>query len=194
MSTFIHLKVFPLLKSLEEKKETKASILQLSNTTLLIPFSSDIETDESGKYTKSILTTLANRIERVIVLDSFTAVGYTSEVWGDDLTPPFLRVLQTTAAPKMKGLTLYEAPNMIKGLSASIVNYCEVHSIPCYDLLSLQESIYGKLLITTEILQAYNQGLHELGLDIKFSEQLMKDILISRHRGRVDDNHHRLYL
>lgn len=61
-------------------------------------------------------------------------------------------------------------------------------------MLSLQESIYGKLLITTEILQAYSQGLLELGLSIQFSEQLMKDILISRHSGRVDDSHHRLYL
>ncbi|GAA5812577.1 hypothetical protein MFLAVUS_006034 [Mucor flavus] len=182
-------------RSLEQEKQVKASILQLSDKkTLLVPFSSEVQQEEASKYTRSILNKFVGKIDKVIVLDSFTAVGYTSEVWGNDLNPPFLRVLQTSVAPKMKGLTLYEAPNMIKGLSASIVNYCEIHSIACYDLLSLQESIYGKLLITTEILQAYSQGLLELGLSIQFSEQLMKDILISRHSGRVDDSHHRLYL
>lgn len=81
-----------------------------------------MEPEEAGPYTRAIISTLAEKIEKVIVLDSFTAVGYTSEVWGDDLTPPFLRVLQTSVSPVVKGLTLYEAPNMIKGLSAAIVN------------------------------------------------------------------------
>ncbi len=60
--------------------------------------------------------------------------------------------------------------------------------------MTLQESIYGKLLVTADILQAYNQGLHHLGLNIKFNEHVMKDVLAARHSGRVDDNHHRLYL
>ncbi|KAG2205088.1 hypothetical protein INT47_002182 [Mucor saturninus] len=179
----------------DKNAEVKASILQLSDKkTLFIPFDGAIQPEEAGQYTKAILNGFAGKIEKVVVLDSFTAVGYTSEVWGDDLTPPFLRVLQTSASPTIKGLTLYESPNMIKGLAASIVNHCEIHSIPCYDLLTLQESIYGKLLITVEILQAYDEGLKQLGLKIHFNEKLMNETLASRHSGRVDDNHHRLYL
>lgn len=60
--------------------------------------------------------------------------------------------------------------------------------------MTLQESIYGKLLVTSEILQAYDQGLKHLGLNVTFSEALMNDALTARHSGRVDDNHHRLYL
>lgn len=61
-------------------------------------------------------------------------------------------------------------------------------------MLTLQESIYGKLLVTAEILEAYNQGLHQLGYHLKFNEKQMEDILSARHSGRVDDSHHRLYL
>jgi hypothetical protein len=93
-----------------------------SKNTVLIPFNEKIENEEAGQYTRAILSEFVNKIEKMIVLDSFTAVEYTSEVWGDDLTPPFLRVLQTTGATKVKGLALYESPNMIKGLSAAIVN------------------------------------------------------------------------
>lgn len=88
-----------------------------------MPFNGNIQAEEVGQYTKAILNSFFGKVEKVIVLDSFTAVGYTSEVWGDDLTPPFLRVLQTSASPTIKGLTLYESPNMIKGLAASIVNH-----------------------------------------------------------------------
>jgi hypothetical protein len=98
--------------------------MQLGNArTLLIPFVGGINSEEAGQYTKAILNSFVDKIEKVIVLDSFTAVGYTSEVWGDDLTPPFLRVLHTSASPIVKGLTQYEAPNMIKGLPAAIVNH-----------------------------------------------------------------------
>lgn len=90
---------------------------------MFISFNDAIAVEETRQYTLAVLEKFVGKIEKVIVLDSFTAVGYTSEVWGDDLTPPFLRVLQTSASPTIKGLTLYETPNMIKGLSASIMNY-----------------------------------------------------------------------
>lgn len=69
-----------------------------------------------------------------------------------------------------------------------------MYSIPCYDFLTLQESIYGKLLVDEDTLEAYNQGFHHLGLDFKFNGQIMKKVLNAIHTGRVDDNHHRLYL
>ncbi|KAI8075841.1 uncharacterized protein B0P05DRAFT_472345, partial [Gilbertella persicaria] len=151
----------------------------------LISFHADISPEEAGQCTRSILTHFKH-VTKMVVLDSFTAVGYISEVWGDDLTPPFLRVLHTSPASPVD-LALFEPPNMIKGLSASIINYCEIHGIACYDLLTLQESIYGKLIVTTEILSAYTAGLKSLGLHLTLDENKVK-------QGLVDDSHHRLYL
>jgi hypothetical protein len=66
---------------------------------------------------------------RVILLDAFTSFEYTSEVYGDDLTPPFLRVLQTTTAPVVKGFVPFESPNLVKGLASALINYvsCQTH-------------------------------------------------------------------
>ncbi|KAI9477738.1 MAG: hypothetical protein EXX96DRAFT_568023 [Benjaminiella poitrasii] len=175
--------------------QIKANIYQLVNEpVLLIPFIGEIPAEEASFYTKSILNGFSSKLEKVIVLDSFSTTGYITQNYEENLTPPFLRTLQTTAAPVIKDLTLYECPNIIKGFTASIVSYCEMYFIPCYDLLTLQESMYATLLITTETLEAYSKGLQQLGLKFSFSQDLMKKVLDNRHTGRVDDNHHRLYL
>jgi hypothetical protein len=93
----------------------------------LIPFTKEIQAEEAVPYTKSIFNAFKGNVEKVIVLDSFTATGYTSETWNEDMVPPSLRVLQTSSAPVIKGLPLFEIPNMIKALAASIVNYVNIH-------------------------------------------------------------------
>ncbi|KAI7907450.1 uncharacterized protein BX663DRAFT_445147 [Cokeromyces recurvatus] len=175
--------------------EIKATIYQLvKQPILLIPFTTQIPPEEASLYTKSILNSFSGKMDKVIVLDSFTTTGYITKDYNENLAPPFLRILQTTTAPIVKGLAPYECPNIIKGFTASLISYCEMHSIPCYNLLTLQESVYAALLITTETLEAYNIGLRQLGLDFSFNEHLMRKILKTRHTGRIDDNHHRLYL
>jgi hypothetical protein len=103
----------------------------------LVSFVSEVAPEEAGQYSKAIFNSFS-KIQKVIVLDAFTAVGYTSEVWGDDLTPPFLRVLQTSSSASIKGLPLYESPNMIKGLSAAIVNHVSlsIYLMVCHNLLN----------------------------------------------------------
>jgi hypothetical protein len=99
---------------------------------LLLPFVGEVTPEEAGQYSKAIFNSFAEKVLKVVVLDAFTAVGYTSEVWGDDLTPPFLRVLQTSSSAIVKDLPLYESPNMIKGLSAAIVNHVsQIYSKEC---------------------------------------------------------------
>lgn len=55
--------------------------------------------------------------------------------------------------------------------------------------------MYGKLLVTDTTLEAYNYGLHQLGHDhLNFDSELLQKALESRHSGRIDDSHHRLYV
>ncbi|KAI8984526.1 hypothetical protein BDF20DRAFT_394130 [Mycotypha africana] len=185
-------------EELENRSErsVKAKIFQIENQPiLLVPFNEEIKDEEAATYTKSLIREFPDNIDRILLLDSFTTTGYISETWGEDFTPPLLRVLQTSIAPTIKKLPTFEIPNMVKGLSASILNYCEIYSIPCYSLLSLQEYLYGKLLVTNETLEAYQQGLSQLGLEnLLFDEKLMEQTLETQYSGRVDDNHHRLYM
>ncbi|KAG1149368.1 hypothetical protein G6F37_003826 [Rhizopus arrhizus] len=169
----------------QDKQETKANILQMSGQPIIfISFSKVIDAEDTVQYTRSILNQFKNKISKIIVLDSFASEN--------DLTPPTIRVLQSSSSPVIKGLTLYEIPHMITGLPAAIVNYCEIHSIPCFDLLTLQEYVYGKLLVTEDTLIAYNQGLSQLDLNLQFDSQLLQQVL--NHHGRINDNHHRLYI
>ncbi|CEP18519.1 hypothetical protein [Parasitella parasitica] len=178
-----------------ENSETNANISRITNQpVLLISFTKEIQAEEAASYTKAIFNAFKGNVEKVIVLDSFTATGYTSETRNEEMEPPLLRILQTSSAPVIEGLPLFEIPNMTKALAASILNYCEIYSIPCYDFLTLQESLYGKLLVNEETLEAYGQGFQHLGFEFKFNEQAMKKILNDVHAGLVDNNHHRLYL
>jgi hypothetical protein len=59
--------------------------------------------------------------------------------------------------------------------------------MPCYNMRSLQESLYGKQLVTPETLEAYTQGLKLLQLSFTLDEAALKNT-------PINDNHHRLYL
>ncbi|KAI9269900.1 hypothetical protein BY458DRAFT_456279 [Sporodiniella umbellata] len=170
---------------LSDKQETKATLFQSPDSSILfISFVKKIEAEEAVQYTKSILDQFRDKITQVIVLDTFAH--------DNSLTPPSLRVLQTSVSPVLKTLSQYEIPHMVTGLPAAVLNHCEIHSIPCYNLLTLQEYVYGKLLVTEDTLVAYEQGLKQLGLDLKFNSELLKQSL--SNKGRIDDNHHRLYI
>ncbi|RUP43705.1 hypothetical protein BC936DRAFT_136833 [Jimgerdemannia flammicorona] len=134
----------------------------------------------------------------VIVLDTFTAAGYiTAATHEDEPQPPCLRVLHTSAASPVQNLNIYEPPNLAKGLSAAILSHTEIRSIPAYLILSLQESSYGKTLITDETLAAFVDGLRMLGLGASVEygvAQQQARKLGSKLDGRVDQHHHRLYL
>lgn len=136
------------------------------------------------QYTKSVLNHFKGKLSKVIILDSFAHEN--------DLTPPTLRVLQSSISPILKSLTQYEIPHMVTGLPAAVLNHCEIYSIPCYNLLTLQEYVYGKLLVTEDTLTAYDQGLKQLGLNVQFSSELLQQAL--DRKGRINDNHHRLYI
>jgi hypothetical protein len=82
---------------------------------IFISFSKVIDAEDTVQYTRSILNQFKNKISKIIVLDSFASEN--------DLTPPTIRVLQSSSSPVIKGLTLYEIPHMITGLPAAIVNY-----------------------------------------------------------------------
>lgn len=58
--------------------------------------------------------------------------------------------------------------------------------------MTLQEYVYGKLLVTEDTLTAYDQGLKQLGLNVQFSSELLQQAL--DRKGRINDNHHRLYI
>lgn len=71
-------------------------------------------------------------VSRIIVLDSISPAEYISSKWGEDLTPPYLRVLSSSAAPQITKLKQLEQPNIIKDLSAALVSYASIRPLQTY--------------------------------------------------------------
>lgn len=69
------------------------------------------------QYTKSVLNHFKGKLSKVIILDSFAHEN--------DLTPPTLRVLQSSISPILKSLTQYEIPHMVTGLPAAVLNHVQ---------------------------------------------------------------------
>ncbi|RCH79645.1 hypothetical protein CU098_001194, partial [Rhizopus stolonifer] len=105
-------KVGTITCSAQDKEETKATVLQsLDHSILYISFSQTIVVEETVQYTKSVLNHFKGKLSKVIILDSFAHEN--------DLTPPTLRVLQSSISPILKSLTQYEIPHMVTGLPAA---------------------------------------------------------------------------
>lgn len=84
--------------------------------------------EDARAYARTVLNTFEGKIEQVLVLDSFSGKTYVhkTKAIDDIFVPPFLRVLQTSCAPILQELEFYETPNLVKGLSAAIVNYVRI--------------------------------------------------------------------
>ncbi|CDS10790.1 hypothetical protein LRAMOSA11276 [Lichtheimia ramosa] len=156
-------------------------ILQISEDVLCIPLKKKVEREQVQAMSKSI--TGLFKLKSIILLDSLAGADYISNT--RDITPPFLRVLQTSNTQKLIGDQL-EPPNMIQDLTAALISYCEIHGIPGYVLLSLQESYLGKHIVTIETVDAYEDGLRKI--DIARLEYDKNKIYID------EQPQHRLYL
>ncbi|KAI8343594.1 hypothetical protein BC941DRAFT_411828 [Chlamydoabsidia padenii] len=151
----------------------------------------NVDTKDANTYAQMVFNLPGLTVERVILLDSFISTDYTCRQWGNDPRPPFLRVLQTSSTTKLPDMNQYEAPNLVKDLSAALLAHCEIHGIPCYGLFSLQESLLGKHIITQDTCIAYSQGLHKLGIELPIDNNKLNKVI---KQGGVDEHHHRLYL
>ncbi|KAL1931650.1 hypothetical protein VTP01DRAFT_9793 [Rhizomucor pusillus] len=174
------------------QRETKISIQQISSSIVTVAVNEALDRSIVPVFTSSLVSLFASQLERIIVLDSISPAEYISSKWGEDLTPPYLRVLSSSAAPQITKLKQLEQPNIIKDLSAALVSYCEIYNVSCYVLLSLQESYLGKPIITSETLDAYSEGLDAIGLTTLLYDSEKLQALWKQQRAEISQ--HRLYL
>ncbi|CAO3638840.1 unnamed protein product [Cunninghamella blakesleeana] len=173
-----------------EYKEKTISDITIAEDRIHVSFPT-IDINSVNKFTNLIFNLPGAQIQKVLILDSFVSTEYTSHNFGEDIHPPFLRVLQTSATTEIPTFDKFEAPNLVKDLSASILAHCEIHNIPCYALFSLQEAYLGKHIITDDTYTAYAQGLEKLGIKLDVDKNKLDSVL---KKEQVDEHHHRLYV
>ncbi|KAG0290784.1 hypothetical protein BGZ98_003295, partial [Dissophora globulifera] len=130
----------------------------------------------------------------IIILDTLSPATYLSGSPDIEYSYPWLRLLQTTGSTIETKIPTLEVPNLVQNLGAALMAYCEVRGLSnSYLLLSLQEHVYGKALITAATLRGLKEGLSKLGcpdvanqVDVQGAGVLLQDKRIGSNRMRDD--------
>jgi len=106
------------------------------------------------------------RAERVVVLDSLPEHKYHPPVSNEPSSPPFLRMLETSASKKQRqqgsptSCTYLEPPNLIESGTAAVLTNCQLRNVPAMGFVVVTPS--GAL--TCETVKAFVEVAHCFGL------------------------------
>ncbi|KAI8146047.1 hypothetical protein BJV82DRAFT_576372 [Fennellomyces sp. T-0311] len=175
----------------EDKDAKKFPILLLGQDILGLPFDEAIDDEQAYAIVKPVLNLVSERLKSVVVLDGLPSAEYMHTGDRENLLPPCTRILYSSAAQPVSQLEALEAPNMLKGLSAAFMTLCEVRSIACYTLVTMQEYYLGRPIVTLETVDAYVPALRKIGVDSAASNAAdIEAVLKADHPGSAN----RLYL
>lgn len=113
-------------------------------------------TSFKSAWTRSLLK--AVNPKRVVVFDALDHAGCsTINLDIVNAQPPYVRCLKTRSAPEHLQLKMLSAPNMIDGIGADILSYCEMFGIEAYLVASLMEAEYGRDSLSAATLLGYTK-------------------------------------
>ncbi|XP_078088144.1 proteasome assembly chaperone 1 [Mustelus asterias] len=98
------------------------------------------------QWTEKVFGNIQKRNLEVIVLSSCSVTEYKSPSSTSSITVPFLRALKTSVFRETPHCPLLEQPNVISGLPAAVLSYCQVRQIPavlyhCYSDVTAIDSL-----------------------------------------------------
>ncbi|XP_067849395.1 proteasome assembly chaperone 1 [Heptranchias perlo] len=102
--------------------------------------------DQLFQWTEKVFGNIQKRNLDVIVLSSCSVTEYKSSTPISNISVPFLRALKTNASQETPHCPLLEQPNVISGLPAAVLSYCQVRQIPavhyhCYSDVTTLDSL-----------------------------------------------------
>ncbi|XP_048397405.1 proteasome assembly chaperone 1 [Stegostoma tigrinum] len=102
--------------------------------------------DQLFQWTDKIFGNIQKRNLNVIVLSSGSVTEYKTPTSISNISVPLLRALKTSAFQETPHCVLLEQPNVISGLPASVLSYCQVQQIPavlyhCYSDVTTVDSL-----------------------------------------------------
>ncbi|XP_041067483.1 proteasome assembly chaperone 1 [Carcharodon carcharias] len=108
--------------------------------------SCSVAEDQLFQWTEKIFGNIQQRNLEVIILSSCSVTEYKSPASISNISVPFLRSLKTSAFQETPLCALLEQPNVISGLSAAVLSYCQVRQIPavlyhCYSDVTTIDSL-----------------------------------------------------
>ncbi|XP_029030210.1 proteasome assembly chaperone 1 [Betta splendens] len=132
-----------------------------------------IAEDQLFQWAQKVFDCLQHRGLNVTVLSDASVADYKTADYLCSSTAPFLRSLHTTAFSGQPVCQSLEQPNIITGLSAAVLNHCQVHRIAAI-AYNCYSDIIGPDSVTME---TYKPALTRIGKSIQLDSSPSTDIL-----------------
>uniref|UniRef100_UPI00398E40FE proteasome assembly chaperone 1 n=1 Tax=Pristiophorus japonicus TaxID=55135 RepID=UPI00398E40FE len=102
--------------------------------------------DQLFQWAEKVFGNIQKRNLEVIVLSSSSVTEYKSARSTANISVPFLRALKTRASQETPPCALLEQPNVVSGLPAAVLSYCQVRQVPavlyhCYSDVTKLDSL-----------------------------------------------------
>ncbi|CAO3675647.1 unnamed protein product [Umbelopsis vinacea] len=182
------------------KDKTLASIFTWQQDAKALVIISEEKLPDEIAFTlvQALFQTLSD-IKQFIILDSYLASNYISSNRTEREAVPNLKCLRSSTDVKSLKIELLSPPNLSTGITAAILTHCEIHQIPCVALFALQESSLGKTLITDETTEGYASTLTNMDVsgalvDNDSLHKILRARKYGKDSGRIDADHHRMYI
>ncbi|XP_051870303.1 proteasome assembly chaperone 1 [Pristis pectinata] len=134
--------------------------------------------DQLFQWAEKVFEKIQSRNLNVIVLSSSSVTEYKSSRSIPSIPVPFLRALKTNALQETLHCQLLEQPNVISGLPAAVLTYCQVRQIPavlyhCYSDITKLDTL------TIEAFKPVLacRSLHSLVKDTSRSAEILKQLV-----------------
>ncbi|XP_023277346.1 proteasome assembly chaperone 1 [Seriola lalandi dorsalis] len=132
-----------------------------------------IAEDQLFQWTEKVFDCLQNRELNVTVLSDSSMADYKTADYLCTSSAPFLRALHTGTFSGQPVCQSLEQPNIITGLSAAVLNHCQVHRIATV-VYQCYSDVIGPDSVTME---TYKPALTKLGKSIQLVSSPSTDVL-----------------
>ncbi|TKS83259.1 Proteasome assembly chaperone 1 [Collichthys lucidus] len=129
--------------------------------------------DQLFQWTEKVFDCLQHRELNVTVLSDSTVAEYKRADYVSCSSAPFLRSLHSGAFTGQPVCQSLEQPNIVTGLSAAVLNHCEVHRIAAV-VYQCYSDVIGLDSVTME---TYKPALTKLGKSIQLDPSPSTDVL-----------------
>lgn len=132
-----------------------------------------IAEDQLFQWTEKVFECLQHRELNVTVLSDGSVAEYKTADYACCSSAPFLRSLHTGAFSGRPVCQSLEQPNIVTGLTAAVLNHCEVHRIGAV-VYQCYSDVIGPDSVTME---TYKPALTKLGKSIQLDPSPSTDVL-----------------
>ncbi|XP_033635414.1 proteasome assembly chaperone 1-like isoform X1 [Asterias rubens] len=136
---------YDLSRSNSAKGHHKCSVYRLKNhpDVLVCQCKNEVLPGMSHVWTKQLFQNLDSTDMEVIVMDMASTAEYRTDMSSSEIPACFLRSMQSsTQGRKIQPCPSLESPNVIKGLSASVLSHCQIYGVSCLLCIGFFDSLF----------------------------------------------------